>query len=36
MEKEIFLANLINEEGLQNTCRQIRAYHHHNRKKVLI
>ena len=35
MEKEIFLANLISEEGLQNTCRQIRQYHHHSRKKVL-
>ena len=35
MEKEIFLVNLISEEGLQNTCRQIRPYHHHNRKKVL-
>ena len=35
MEKEIFLANLISEEGLQNTCRQIRPYHHHSRKKVL-
>ena len=35
MDKEIFLTNSINEEGLQNTCRQIRPYHHHNRKKVL-
>ena len=35
MEKEIFLANLISEEGLQNTCRQILSYHHHSRKKVL-
>ena len=26
IEKEIFLANLISEEGLQNTCRQIRPY----------
>ena len=35
MDKEIFLTNSINEEGLKNTCRQIRPYHHHNWKKVL-
>ena len=35
MDKGIFLANLIYEEGLQNTCLQIGPYHHHNRKKVL-
>ena len=35
MDKEIFFTNSINEEGLQNTCRQIRPYHQHNRKKVL-
>ena len=35
MDKKILLTNLINEEGLQNTCRQIHPYHHHKRKRVL-